>query len=112
MWEVLDTHELRDWRNSLSARDQARLIRLEQLLAERGPQLGRPHADSVSGSRYSNMKELRPTETLRGFFAFDNQQRAILLCGGDKARRGGKRSWYEKMVRRADRLFARHLEQM
>lgn len=109
MWEVLDTQEYRDWRDSLSIRDQARLVRIEQLLAERGPLLGRPHVDSVSGSRYSNMKELRPSETMRGFFAFDPQQRAILLCGADKARRGGRRSWYQKMIRRADALFSQHL---
>lgn len=111
MWPVLDTQEYRDWRETLSVVDQARLVRLQQLLAERGPLLGRPHVDSVSGSRFSNMKELRPSETLRGFFAFDTQQRAILLCGGDKARRGGKRSWYRKMIRQADVLFARHLSQ-
>ena len=58
------------------------------------------------------MKELRPSDTLRGFFAFDTQQRAILLCGGDKARSGGRRSWYRKMIRRADALLDQHLEQM
>ena len=111
MWELLDTQEFRDWRRSLPVRDQARLARLQQLLAERGPQLGRPHVDSVSDSRHSNMKELRPSDTLRGFFAFDPQQRAILLCGGDKARSGGRRPWYRKMIRRADALLDRHLEQ-
>lgn len=108
MWEVLDTQEYRDWRESLPVQAQARLMYLEKLLAVRGPLLGRPHADAVSGSKHPNMKELRPTQTLRGFFAFDAQQRAVLLCGGDKARRGGKRSWYERMIRRADTLFDRH----
>ena len=109
MWEVLDTQEFREWRDSLPVRDQARLARLQQMLADRGPHLGRPHVDSVSASRHSNMKELRPSETLRGFFAFDAQRRAILLCGGDKARRGGGRSWYKRMIRRADALLDQHL---
>ena len=29
------------------------------LLESYGPQLGRPHADTLSGSRHANMKELR-----------------------------------------------------
>ncbi|MCY3953450.1 MAG: hypothetical protein OXG69_13040 [bacterium] len=31
-----------------------------ELLAEHGPGLDRPHADRVRGSKYHNMKELRP----------------------------------------------------
>ena len=107
VWEVLDTQEYREWRASLSDRDKARLVRLQQRLATDGPRLGRPHVDSVSGSKHSNMKELRPSPALRGFFAFDSERRAILLCGGDKAGIGG-RSWYNKMVRQADALFDRH----
>ena len=105
---MLDTQEYREWRDSLSDRDKARLLRLQQRLATDGPHLGRPHVDSVSGSKHSNMKELRPSPTLRGFFAFDSERRAILLCGGDKAGTGG-RSWYNKMVRHADAVFDRHL---
>ena len=55
------------------------------------------------------MKEMRPTKTLRGFFAIDPQQRVILLCGGDKAKGGSERSWYKRMIRKADALFDRHL---
>ncbi|WP_428117950.1 type II toxin-antitoxin system RelE/ParE family toxin [Candidatus Poriferisodalis sp.] len=107
MWAVLETPEYQQWRDSLSDQDKARLLRLQQRLATDGPQLGRPHVDSVSGSKHSNMKELRPSPTLRGFFAFDSERRAILLCGGDKAG-AGNRSWYKKMIRRADALFDRH----
>jgi hypothetical protein len=31
------------------------------LLEREGPQLGRPHADTLKGSRHTNMKELRCT---------------------------------------------------
>jgi hypothetical protein len=31
-----------------------------ELLAERGPELGRPLADRITGSRLHNLQELRP----------------------------------------------------
>ncbi|WP_258066822.1 type II toxin-antitoxin system RelE/ParE family toxin [Arthrobacter sp. GMC3] len=34
-----------------------------ELLAERGPQLGRPLVDTVVRSRHKNMKELRPVSS-------------------------------------------------
>lgn len=108
MWVVLDTAEFREWRETLSDSDKARLLRLQQLLEREGPTLGRPHADSVSGSKHSNMKELRPSDTVRAFFVFDPDRRAILLCGGDKAGRK-ERSWYKKMVRQADAVYSDYL---
>lgn len=110
MWDVVDTPDFRRWRESLPEEHEARVLFLQKLLAQQGPTLGRPHVDTVSDSDYRNMKEMRPTDTLRGFFAFDPQRRAVLLCGGDKAGKGSERIWYKKMIRKADTLFGRHLE--
>ncbi len=109
MWEVVDTPDFRKWRESLSKQQKARVAFFQLLLAEKGPSLGRPHVDTVSNSRHPNMKEMRLTDTLRAFFAFDPQRRAVLLCGGDKAGKGSERIWYKKMIRKADALFERHL---
>lgn len=109
MWKVVDTPDFRRWRESLPRQHQARVAYLQMLLTEKGPALGRPHADTVSDSRHANMKELRPTATLRAFYAFDPQRRTVLLCGGDKAARGSERTWYKRMIRKADALFDRHL---
>lgn len=109
MWKVVDTPDFREWRESLPKQQQARVALVQLLLEQQGPSLGRPYADVVFNSRHSNMKEMRPTETLRGFFAFDTQRRAVLLCGGDKAGKGSQRTWYKRMIRRADALFDRHL---
>ncbi len=109
MWEVVETPDFSEWRESLPKQHQARVLFLQRLLAEQGPSLGRPHVDTVSNSRHANMKEMRPTDTLRGFFAFDSQRRAVLLCGGDKAGKGGERTWYRQKIRKADTLFDRHL---
>lgn len=53
-----------------------------ELLSQFGPQLGRPRVDTLKGSRYANMKELRfvaDGQAWRAAFAFDPRRRAILL---------------------------------
>lgn len=63
--------------------------------------------DTVKGSRYPNMKELRPTSTIRVFFAFDPRRKGILLIGGEK---GGKaKRFYRQMIKTADRIYGEHL---
>ncbi|MDE1160889.1 MAG: type II toxin-antitoxin system RelE/ParE family toxin [Acidobacteriaceae bacterium] len=80
------------------------------LLKEKGPVLNRPYVDTVKGSAFPNMKELRTAHdkhlALRAFFAFDPRRAAILLIGGDKH---GRRGFYEKLIRRADELYREHL---
>ena len=50
--------------------------------------LRRPLADRVKGSRYHNMKDLRPpspgSTEIRMLFAFDPRREAIFLVAGDK----------------------------
>jgi hypothetical protein len=56
------------------------------LLREFGPALGRPDVDTLKGSRYTNMKELRFNAdggVWRVAFAFDPRRNAILLIAGD-----------------------------
>ena len=58
-----------------------------ELLVEYGPHLPRPHADTLKGSKLSNIKELRAqTEryVIRVAFLFDEELKAILLIGGDR----------------------------
>ena|SRR5687768_10606282 len=81
------------------------------LLAERGPQLGRPLVDRIKGSRYHNMKELRPgsagTSEVRILFVFDPARCAVLLVAGDKA--GNWNSWYNTNIPLAEQRFDEHL---
>ena len=61
---------------------------MAELLALSGPALGRPHADTLAGSKHTNMKELRFSAdggVWRVAFAFDPQRRALVLVAGDKA---------------------------
>ncbi len=69
----------------------------------------RPYADTVKGSRYKNMKELRVQfsgRPIRAFYAFDPIRRAIVLCAGDKS---NDKRFYEKLVRIAEDEFTAHL---
>ena len=81
------------------------------LLEREGPQLGRPHADTLRGSRHANMKELRCDAgggVWRIAFAFDPDRKAILLVAGDKSG-GSERRFYRQLIARADERFDRHL---
>lgn len=112
MWEVEYTDEFERWWQTLDEAEQESLLVSVMLLRRWGPSLGRPHADTVSVSRHSNMKELRTQHRgrpLRTFFAFDPRRRAVLLIGGDKT---GDKRFYDRMVPLADRLFDEHLQEL
>ena len=109
-WEVLFDEEFAAWLESLDEGLEVEILAHVQLLREFGPNLGRPRVDTVKGSKYPNMKELRVQyqgDPWRILFAFDPERAAILLVGGNK--RGDKR-WYQKHIRLADQRFKRHLE--
>jgi hypothetical protein len=106
-WQVNVTDEFEAWHSDLDDDDQEAIDAAVQILEERGPTLGRPLADRVHQSRHHNMKELRPTKTIRILFAFDPNREAILLIGGDKS--GAWNKWYDKNVPLADQLFDEHL---
>jgi hypothetical protein len=82
-----------------------------ELLKFLGPALGRPHADTLKGSKHANMKELRAdtaTQVLRIAFAFDPERAAILLVAGNKSGMNQKR-FYKRLIASADALFDAHL---
>jgi len=90
---------------------QDELLAHARLLAEFGPNLGRPTVDTLKGSRHTNMKELRFSwngQVWRVAFAFDPQRQAILLVGGDK---GGadQRRFYKRLIHVADERYDEHV---
>ncbi|MCJ8507577.1 type II toxin-antitoxin system RelE/ParE family toxin [Rhizobium lemnae] len=76
-------------------------------LEDDGPFLGRPEVDTLSGSRHANMKEIRVKfgrQVWRFAFAFDPDQAAIVLCGGEK--QGMSQTlFYKKLIAKADLRF-------
>lgn len=85
-----------------------------RLLQRFGPNLKRPYADTLHGSRHNNMKELRFSAAngeWRVAFAFDPHRKAILLVAGDKAG-GSEKRFYRELIRKADIRFDAHLARL
>ncbi len=109
MWAVDATEEYLQWFATQSADVQEVMLAKVYLLEEFGPRLGRPHADTLKGSRISNLKELRAkTEAhiLRVLYFFDEKRHALLLIGGDKKGKSEK-SFYKKLIADAEALVER-----
>jgi hypothetical protein len=67
--------------------------------------------DTLKGSDYANMKELRfegGDGEWRAAFAFDPERAAIILVAGDKSG-GGEKRFYRRLIARADQRYAAHL---
>src|SRR6267142_1837208 len=93
---------------------QDALLAVARLLADYGPQLGRPYVDTLKGSKHANMKELRFEATngeWRAAFAFDPLRKAILLVAGDKSG-GSQKRFYKQLLAKADRRFSVHLARL
>jgi hypothetical protein len=111
MWAVATTDTFDEWFTELSEDAHAEIIAKVNLLKLKGPRLGRPHADTLKGSKHSNMKELRADtgqQLLRIAFAFDPRRKAILLVGGNKSG-VSQRRFYRQLIAKADELFDAHL---
>lgn len=110
-WNVVLCDEFEPEFDRLSEAVQDEMLGHMQVLERFGPSLGRPHVDTLNGSRYANMKELRFKAyggVWRVAFAFDPRRRAIVLVAGDKSSYS-KRWFYRRLMKTADRRFDRHL---
>jgi len=112
-WEVNGTDEFVQWFGDLTEPEQDPVIAAVELLAEHGPELDRPYADRIKGSKYHNMKELRPRGAAKHFrvlFIFDPRREAILLLGGDKSGQWAK--WYATAIPQAEQLYENYLDDL
>lgn len=110
MWSIKTTDTFDRWFSSLNDTDRASVLAALLVLREKGQCLSRPYVDTLRGSRYSNMKELRIQsrgEPIRAFFAFDPARTGIVLCAGNKV--GNEKSFYDQMLPVADREFTNWL---
>lgn len=111
-WTVSFAEEFEAEYDALPKEVQDAILARALLLEREGPMLGRPHADTLTGSKHANMKELRCTAAdgvWRIAFAFDPDRQAILLVGGDKSG-GSEKRFYKSLIARAIDRFDRHLE--
>lgn len=110
-WSVGMCREFNSELLALTEVVQDELLAQLHLLKHFGPALGRPHVDTLKGSKHSNMKELRFNAdggVWRVAFAFDRSRSALLLVAGDKAGINERR-FYGSLIARADERFDRHL---
>lgn len=109
MWTVVTVEAFDSWLLALTEPEQIDVLAYVKLLEVRGPSLGRPYADTLSGSKQAgNLKELRiqhQGRPYRVFYAFDKERQAVLLCGGDKT---GDKRFYKKMIKIAEDEFLKH----
>jgi hypothetical protein len=113
-WEVRFHDEFDPEFESFTESVQDNLLAAARALQLAGPKAGRPHVDTLDGSKHANMKELRFTahggrEIWRAAFAFDPDRMAILLVAGDKQGMNQK-LFYKRLVKIADRRFDSHLQ--
>jgi hypothetical protein len=89
---------------------QNELLARLKLLEAIGPTLGRPNVDTLEGSSFPNMKELRfrLDGLWRFIFAFDPARQAVVLVGGNKQGRN-QAKFYRDLIKMADARFAAHV---
>ncbi len=110
-WRIRTTVVFDEWFANLEEDGKVEVIAKVELLKHLGPTLGRPHADTLNGSKHTNMEELRAdtaNKVLRIAFAFDPERAGILLVAGDKSGVSQKR-FYRKLIAKADALYDLHL---
>jgi hypothetical protein len=112
MWKVATTDSFDKWYSALDENAKEEVIGKMVLLETIGPKLGRPHADTLNGSKHTNMKELRADtkdKVMRIAFAFDPNRAAILLVAGNKTGVSQKQ-FYQQLIKKADALYDAHLK--
>jgi hypothetical protein len=111
---TIETDLVLDWLLGLDQDSYQQVISALEVLADQGPQLGRPLVDTIAGSRLRNMKELRPGSAgrseVRVLFIFDPQRKAILLVAGDKS--GHWDRWYRDNIPLAEKRYEAHLDRL
>ena len=110
-WEVVFDEAFDPEFEALPTDVQDELYVQAEWIEQLGPEAGRPRVDTLKGSRYANMKELRfdaAGGVWRVAFAFDPKRRAILLIAGDKSG-GSEKRFYKKLIDKADARYGRHL---
>lgn len=110
MWKIQWTNEFKNWISQIDEKSKEDILAHLIVLQEKGPTLGRPYADTISGSKVKNLKELRVQsnrKVIRIFFVFTKKRIGLLLAGGDK--RGSKR-FYDTMIPLVENIYLKWLK--
>ena len=110
-WAILEHPDFVEERETFPDEVCDKLDAVILLLEQYGPRLGRPYVDTLNGSWYAKMKEIRVKEqgVWRFAFAFDEERNAVVLVGGNKQGKNQKR-FYKSLIATADERFDEWLE--
>ncbi|MFJ9606665.1 type II toxin-antitoxin system RelE/ParE family toxin [Kitasatospora sp. NPDC101176] len=116
MWEITLVGPVNDWFLDICVNDPNTANQIADavnVLARRGPLLGRPLVDRIHGSRLHNLKELRTGSAgrseIRMLFVFDAEREAIILVAGDKD--GEWSRWYETNIPLAEARYEQYIDE-
>lgn len=113
-WEIIVKAPVLAFLETLTEIEVEKVLAMLNILSIEGPNLARPYADTIIGSKYPNLKELRVSaknNVFRIFYIFDPQRKAIVLCGGNKKGKTTK-LFYQTMIKEAELIYQQHLEEM
>ena len=112
-WEIITSENYDTWFQEQNEDDKVIIRYKAYLLEEYGPNLSRPHADKLKGSKkLANLKELRAqtdSHVFRVAYIFDPERKGLLLIGGDKKGKNQKK-FYKDLIREAEQIYAAYLE--
>ena len=105
------TPEYEDWFTTLE--EEAKILVNSKIiiLQEFGPNLGRPFVDTIKGSKYKNLKELRINHkryVLRILFIFDKKRNCWLLIGGNKKGKN-EEDFYRRLIKDSEHLIEKYI---
>ncbi len=115
MWNVDSSDEFDAWFLALDEECKAAVLQRVLLLRQYGPNLPRPYADVIHGSKkLKNLKELRnqtQEHLLRVSYYFDSQRNAFLITGGDKKGKNQDK-FYKDLIAVSEFIFERHEKEL
>ncbi len=115
MWDVDSSKEYDAWFVALDEECKEAVLERVLLLREFGPNLPRPYADVLHGSKkYKNLKELRnqtQKHILRVSYYFDTERKAFLLTGGDKKGKDQDK-FYKDLLAESVTIIERHEKEL
>jgi len=113
IWEIITSEKFDAWFIKQSDDEKTAILGKIYLLEEYGPNLSRPHADTIKGSKkLTNLKELRVKTDIHVFrvtYIFDPERKGLLLIGGDKKGKNQKK-FYKDLIKDSEQIYASYIE--
>ena len=115
MWDVASSEEYDIWFLTLDEECKEAVLQRVLLLKQYGPNLPRPYADVLHGSKkYKNLKELRnqtQQHILRVAYYYDTDRKAFLLTGGDKKGKDQEK-FYKDLIVESEVIIEKHEKEL